>query len=484
MNAFVSGINAKPASAQSSAIAITDNGAKSYASSMNACLDFFRRAGSARGQDLNASFDQAYAEDADLAVRSLLWLRDVRGGAGEREAYRKILKHMASNVKYRNILNRMIELTPEYGRFDDLTIFESGESRQRALEVFAQAIRAQNGLAAKWAPREKSKKIEDRRFAQHLANELKLTPKEYRKLIVELTNVVETQMCAQKWDGINYSHVPSVASRRYMKAFYKNDATRYGQFVIDAKNGTAKINASAIFPHDIIQEFSIYGQTEGAAEAQWNAMPNFMNGRRILPIIDTSSSMDSLIPSTRMSHMHVAITLGMYVAEKNDGAFKNVYLTFNTNPTLEKIDDSRSLYERYRQVKGSNWGGSTDFQKSFDLILKHAVNNQVPQDQMPEIIIVVSDMQFNQAGNLTNYQAVRQKYEDAGYKIPHIVFWQLNGSKKDAQARHDTVGVSMISGFSPAVLKGVLGGDLNVTEVTPMQTMLDTLMVDRYNWNT
>lgn len=485
MNAFVNGIGHK-ISAPAAQIVTTDNGAKSYASTMNACLDFFRRAGSARGQNLNADFDRAYQEDADLAIRGLLWLRDIRGGAGEREAFRKIMIHMSKHEKYASLLSTLIELTPEYGRFDDLTIYDSGFAREKALEVFANAIKNQNGLAAKWAPREKSKKVSDRRFAVDLANKLGLNPKQYRKTIVELTKVVETQMCAKKWDGINYSHVPSVATRRYTKAFYKHDATRYAQFVADAANGKVKVNASAIFPHDIIQESAIYdigSTTEKLADAQWQAMPNFTNGRRILPVIDTSSSMTTLVPGTRMSHMHVAITLGMYVAEKNTGAFNNVFLTFNDNPTLERIHSNRSIFRRYQDVKGSNWGGSTNFQKSFDLILKHAVKNSVPQDQMPEIIIVVSDMQFNQAGNLTNYQAIRQKYEDAGYKIPQIVFWQLNGSKQDAQARHDTVGVSMISGFSPAVLKGVLSGDLNVEETSPMQTMLDTLMVDRYNWN-
>lgn len=488
MNAFVNNISTTKMST-SAKIAKTDNGAKSYASSMNAGLDFFRVAGSARGKNLTSQFDLAYEDDRDIAIRCLLWLRDVRGGAGEREAFRVIMKHMATKPRYASDLNRLIELTPEYGRFDDLMIFDSGSAREKAIEVFAQAIRNQNGLAAKWAPREKSKKVTDRRFAVDLANALGLKPKEYRKTIVELTKVVETQMCAKQWDSIVYPHVPSVASRRYVKAFYRHDQVRFDAHVQAAKTGGVKVNASAIFPHDIIPFQGSYGFARSIskieadmADAQWNAMPNFLNDRRILPIIDTSSSMESLVPGSKISHMHVAITLGMYVAEKNSGAFNNVYLTFNSTPTLEKINPTQTLIDRYDQVKGSNWGGSTNFQKSFDLILNHAVKNSVPQEEMPEVIIVVSDMQFNSAGNLTNYQAIRQKYEDAGYKIPQIVFWQLNGSKTDAQARHDTVGVSMVSGFSPAILKSVLSG-IEVEEKTPMETMLDTLMVERYNWN-
>lgn len=487
MNAFVNNIGVVSDELNVS-LTTTANGAISYASSLNANLDFFRLAGSSRGVDLQDRFKQAFAENEDLAVRCLLWLRDVRGGAGERQSFRNLLVSMEKSGRYDEVLEKIIPKIPEYGRFDDLLIFKTAKFSNLALDVYKKALMVdQNGLAAKWAPREKSRSKEDRMNALALMKHLDLSPKQYRKLIVSLTNVVETPMCKKDYSEIKYSAVPSVATRRYTKAFYRNDVTRYTQYLQDAIDGKVKVNASAIFPHDILANMST-GPSEMIAEAQWKAMPNYLNDRRILPVIDVSSSMNSIVQGSKHTHMHIAISLGMYVAEKNTGAFKNVFLTFSGNPELAVIPEGKSIKDRYNFIKNSNWCGSTNLQKSFELILNHAVRNKVPKDQMPEIIIIPSDMQFNQADRnyMTNYQAIRNKYENAGYDIHHIVFWQLNGGYTDAQVRANQKNVSMISGFSPSILKAVLGGgeieEEKVVEIDPIETMKNALLVDRYNW--
>lgn len=491
MNTFVQNLTTmNHIAAYDTSLTTTDNGAKTYASSLNHNVDLFQRIGSARGQNLNHQFDLAFAENQDLAVRMLLWVRDIRGGAGERQTFRNLLQYLETQEKYHQVLLHVIAKTSEVGRFDDLLIFKTTEFKKVAYTLIKAALAEGNALCAKWMPREKSNRQEDRQVAKELIDFLGVTPRQYRKILVERTNVVESSMCAKQWDSIDFQAVPSVATRRYSKAFSTNAGNAYLAYMKKVLEGKAKINASSIFPYDVtsvalkrVDPIQIM-----VAEAQWNALPNYMNGKRVLPIIDTSSSMSSVVPGTTMSHMHMAITLGMYVAEKNEGAFKNVFITFNSVPRMRTIPNG-NLVDRYTAIKGADWGGSTNFQASFDLILAHAIKNKVPQDEMPEIVIVPSDMAFNSAGNLTNYQLIRNKFEDAGYVMPKLVFWQMNGSKTGSPVRSTQQGVSLISGFSPAIMKAVLGDSdieetakVEVEKDSPEDTMKKALMVERYDW--
>lgn len=476
MNSFVQSIR------NASDYTTTTNGAKTLKSTSSANLDLFARIGSSRGVDLSKGFDLAMAEDPNLALRMLLWVRDVRHGSGERETFRALIKHMENNRDYHELLELMIPKIPEFGRWDDILVFRSSKFKSIAYSVYADALKSGNALAAKWAPREKANKQSDRLIAKELIAHIGCTPKEYRKMIVKLTNCVESQMCASNWDEINFSHVPSVASRRYMKAFSRH-TTNYKTYLEALKNGdpTVKINASAIFPHDVLNNLEMMaGDDLQAIEAQWAALPNYMNSKRILPVIDVSSSMDSMVPGTRYSHMHIAISLGMYVAEKNTGPFKDVFLTFATNPALEVIRKG-NIRDRYLQIKNANWSGSTDLQAAFNLILNHAIQNDVSQEEMPEIVIIPSDMQFNQADRnwKTNFEAIKGKFDSYGYKMPRLVFWNMS-CHRNAQTKSNEHGVSLISGFSPAILQSALS-DTEIPEKTPMDTMLETLLVERYS---
>lgn len=494
MNTFVNALNAaNNAPVYDRSLTTTTNGAKTYSSSLNHNVDLFQRIGSARGVNLNDAFDKAFAENPDLAVRMLLWTRDIRGGAGERLTFRNLLTYLESQSKYHAVLETIIAKIPEYGRWDDILVFRTEKFKNIAYGVYRDALLAGNGLAHKWAPREKSNTSVDRQIAKELIAFLGWTPKHYRKILVEGTKVVETQMCAKNWDNINFEAVPSVATRRYTKAFAKNASESFKNHLINVLSGNAKINAGSIFPYDVTSVAVNRNVSEvqiAVAEAQWNALPNYMNGKRIVPVIDTSSSMDQIVPGTKFSHMHMAITLGMYVAEKNTGAFKNVFFTFNSTPRLSQIRPG-NLAERYQQIKGSDWGGSTNLNATFDLLLNHAIKNNVPNDEMPEIVIIPSDMQFDQADRsyMTNYQNIRNRFENAGYTIPKIVFWQMNGSKSGSPVRHDQHNVALISGFSPAIMKAVLSDEPLEAEVasdvvkdSPEETMLKALMDDRYAW--
>lgn len=495
MNTFVTALDkAIQQASYDRSITKTANGAKTYASSMNHNVDLFQRIGSARGIDLKHQFDKAYLENEDLAVRMLLWARDVRGGSGERQTVRDLLGYMESQTKFHDALEKIIPKIPEYGRWDDILIFKTDHFKKIAYSVYRDALLSGNGLAAKWAPREKSNSQEDRKIAKELIAFLGWTPKQYRKTLVEMTKVVESQMCAKNWSEIQFQQVPSVATRRYTKAFARNASDQYVEYLKNVLTGNAKINAGSIFPYDITSvatKRNVSPTEVLVAEAQWNALPNYMNGKRIVPVIDTSSSMSIIVPNSKHSHMHMAITIGMYVAEKNTGAFKNVFFTFDSTPTLNVIKGG-DLVERYQNIRGSNWGGSTNLQKTFDLMLSHAIKYNVPNDEMPEIVIIPSDMQFDQADRnfQTNYQAIERKFRDAGYSIPKIVFWQMNGSHSGSPVRHDQPGVSLISGFSPAIMQAVLSDedlpvvvDKPVVKDSPEETMLKALMIDRYDWN-
>lgn len=489
MNTFVNNIRAESSDwmGYNASIQLTDNGAVSYASSLNHNVDLFFRIGSARGQNLTKEFDMAFHEDEDTAIRMLQWVRDVRGGSGERETFRSILKHMESQSIYHAALVRVIGKIPEIGRFDDLFVFQTDKFKGIAYRLVASYLSEGNALAAKWCPREKSNRKEDRQVAKELMAFMKLSPKQYRKMLVELTSAVETQMCAKEWNQINFQAVPSVASRRYAKAFGKNATVAYSDYLVKVAEGGAKMNASAIFPYDVASiatQWNSDSTSVLAADLQWKALPDYTNGKRILAMIDLSSSMNELVPGTRHSHRHMAISLGLYVAEKNKGAFKNVFLAFSNDPVIGRVKDG-NIVARYQSIANSVVAYSTNFQKAFDYILSHAIKHKVSNDEMPEIIVVPSDMQFNLTGSHdTNFQAIRNKFENAGYTMPKLVFWQMNGSKSGTPVRASQDNVSLISGFSPAILKAVLG-DTDVKEEPkedPIETMKKALYVERYNW--
>lgn len=490
MNTFVNTINPIDLDNQvtyDTSIQLTDNGAVSYASSLNHNVDLFFRIGSARGQNLNDAFDKAFAEDPNMAIRMLQWVRDVRGGAGERQTFRSILKHMESQPKYHYYLSRIIPNIAEIGRWDDFFVFQTKKYKEMAYRQIEIALAKGNALAAKWCPRERSNRKEDRQIARELMAFLKLSPKAYRKLLVDGTKVVETQMCAKEWDQINFQAVPSVASRRYAKAFGKNATVAYSDYLVKVAEGGAKMNASAIFPYDVASiatQWNADATSVLAADLQWKALPDYTNGKRILAMIDLSSSMNDLVPGTRHSHRHMAISLGLYVAEKNKGAFKNVFLAFSEDPVIGHVKDG-NIVARYQSIANSVVAYSTNFQKAFDYILIHAIKHKVSNDEMPEIIVVPSDMQFSATGSTTtNFQSIRNKFENAGYSMPKLVFWQMNGSKTDTPTRSNQDNVSLISGFSPAILKSVLG-DVEIEKApveAPIDIMKKALFIPRYDF--
>ena len=460
--------------------ASTDNGALAHHSSLSANLDFFYLAGASRGKDIKQEFYKALNEDRDVALRTLQWLRDIRGGAGERQLFKDLFTTIGSMTDASKVLGKVKEI----GRLDDLLdlsiklegtgVLEDRLSED-ALQLFVAELRANNGLAFKWTPI-KGATAKKLRTMMGFKKEA-----DWRKFVVAGRKTVEQQMCAKEWSEINFSHVPSVASARYQKAFGRNASKEYGEYLASLQKGEAgvKINASAVYPIDVFK--SCYNGNPEVAEQQWKALPNYLEGNseRILPLIDVSGSMTASAGGTSVSCMDVAISLGWYIADKIEGTFKHTFMTFEDVPRMLQLTNLSTLKDTFDTIRSVSWGRSTNIQNAFKVLLHAAVQNEVPKEDMPTTIMILSDMQFDcsyvDGRSVTAFDMVKAEYSAAGYEVPKIVFWNLNVSNKTIPVTKDETGTAMVSGYSPSLLKGILKGGM-----TPEQIMLDTVMIDRY----
>jgi len=454
----------------------TANGMKARKSSANAVVDLFYNIGASRGKDVIPAFTAAYVADRELALRIALWARDARGGAGERELFRSILKHLEkTDIDAAFALLRKV---PELGRWDDIFAFETPALKKAAYTMLGDALREKNGLAAKWAPRKGEVAREIREF-------FGMSPKFYRKSLVALTKVVETQMCAKDWDNINFSHVPSVASARYKKAFNRN-TTKFAEYVAALVKGdpTVKVNAGAVYPYDVIKGVSSYARFDKTETdhiiAQWEALPNYVGDANILPMVDVSGSMGCPAgKNTSVTCMDVAVSLGLYLADKNKGKFKDTFLTFSDKSELLHLKGN--VVQKMAQMVKSDWDMSTNLHAAFEKILDVAVKGNVAQEEMPAMVLILSDMQFNQCVRHDDnaMEMIERKYADAGYSVPQVVFWNLNSSD-NVPVKADKSGAALVSGFSPSIMKALLAADMS--EFTPEGIMLKTVMSDRYSF--
>jgi hypothetical protein len=460
---------------------VTENGMVTNSSSLNECVNLFFQIGAMRGQDktrLINTFVKAYEENSLTAMRILFWARDVRGGAGERQIFKDIVKYLASSRT--ESMRKNLGLISEFGRWDDLLSLVGTPLENDALTLISDALKNGNGLAAKWMPRPNVNNREKKRQASALRKFLKLTPGTYRKMLAGLSTTVEQLMCSNDFDKINYSHVPSKAMSDYMRAFGKRDGERFTSFIESVKKGDVKINAGAVYPYDIVKNLN-YGNSDGA-DAQWNALPNYLenNNEQFLPVVDVSGSMDCPAGNNpNVTCMDVSISLGLYISERNKGAFKDSFITFSQNPSLQVLKGS--LSERYRQLESSEWGASTNIEKVFTTILNSATSNNVPQSEMPTMVLILSDMEFNYGTsgnwNKTAQEIFESKFAEAGYKIPKIVYWNIQARNNNFPVQFNKEGVGLVSGFSPSLLTSVLSGK----DLTPFSMMMEVIGSERYS---
>jgi hypothetical protein len=457
---------------------LTENGMVTNSSSLNLCVDLFFQIGAMRGQDkqrLINAFVKAFSEDSLTAMRLLFWARDVRGGAGERKIFRDIIDYLAENRT--ETLRKNLHLISEFGRWDDLLVLVGTPLENDALTLISDALANKNGLCAKWMPRPNVDNFEKKRWATALRKHMGLNPKEYRKLLVENSNTVEQLMCAKEWATIDYSKLPSKAMSDLMKAFSKNDLERFQAYLTSVEKGEAKINAGAVYPYDIVKNMKV-GNSKGA-NVQWDALPNYMEGNneRLLPMVDVSGSMQTAAgQNANVTCMDVAISLGLYISERNEGPFKDAFITFTSNPTLQYLKGT--LSDRYRQIQGPV-GYDTNVEKAFRMLLNKAVESNVAPEEMPTMILMLSDMEFN-CGSVRGWTAqdmVESLYAQAGYKMPKLVYWNIQSrGDNNKPVRFDKEGTCLVSGFSPSLLTNLLSGK----DMTPLSMMLNVINSERY----
>jgi hypothetical protein len=459
----------------------TENGMTTNTTSLNYNVDLFFKAGAMRNADENSIISlvsKAWVEEPTTCLRILFWARDIRGGAGERRFFKIAIKYLAD--KDPQGMADILALIPEFGRWDDLLIFEDTHSEDFALSMIDLALTEGNGLCAKWMPRKGT-------FAVKLRNFMGLTPKGYRKKLVELTKVVETQMCANEWENINYEHVPSLAMSRYGKAFGKHTPDRFHGYIQSLQKGEAKINVGAVYPYDITKALN----SNAASEEQWKSLPNFLEGNteRILPLVDVSGSMGTSCGGN-LTCMDVAISLGLYISERNEGPFKDHFITFSANPQLQHL--TGTLKDRFNQMRYADWGMNTNLEAAYKLILNQAVKHNVPQDEMPTQILILSDMEFDSATNSgggwysneiktdwnpTAQEMVKKMFTDAGYELPNIIYWNIQSRGENVPVSFDEQGTALISGFSPSIMTSLLSG----VSMTPVSIMMETIGKERYS---
>ncbi len=466
--------NSQMTTVENQNVTLTDNGMVTNPTSLNKCVDLFFSIGSMRGKSKDKVvnlFNEAYNENPLVASKILFWVRDVRSGAGERQTFRDVISYLTTNSP--QTVRKNIGLIPEFGRWDDVLVLFGTELEDDMFSLIKTALSNGDGLCAKWMPRKGV-------VANKLRKLFRTTPKQYRKMLVGLTNVVESKMCAKDWEKIDYSKLPSLASSRYQKSFNKNDNERYNEYKKSLQDGTAKVNAGAVYPYDIVKSMNMGGD-KIVSEKQWESLPNWLEGsvERILPVVDVSGSMCVEVGGNpNLSCMDVAVSLGMYISERNEGSFKDAFITFSNNPQLQYL--TGTLSERLRQLRNAEWGMSTDLEAVFNLILNQAKMNNVPESNMPTKILILSDMQFNQAtrrDSLGAQSMIESMYEELGYTKPDIIYWNLNAKGGNFPVEFDKNGTALVSGFSPSILKSLLGGK----NMTPESIMMDTVNDERYS---
>lgn len=454
----------------------TENGAETFISTTSNLLDFFALGGATRNNLTLAEdlFRKALAENKEEAIRILFYLRDVRGGQGERAVFRHCATILAN--EYTEEFSKVASLISEYGRFDDLVSLVETKSSEVVLSVIKEQLvkdmqSETPSLLAKWLPSENTSSKKTRELAKKVRLGLKIgaTEREYRKTLTQLRakiKIVEHNLTNKEYSTIDYSKIPSQAGLKYKKTFKKNDEVRYSKFLEDVTNGKATINTKTLYTYQIYNAVN-KGDDIKTLDVMWNNLPDYTHGKNAIVVADVSGSMSG-------DPMSVSVSLALYFAERNKGTFKDYFITFSDNPKLQKIQ-GKNIREKMYNLQCADWSGSTDLQKVFEVLLDTAVQNKAETTELPETIYIISDMEFNscvQGG--TNYQNIERRYTEAGYKLPNIVFWNVNARNKQVPVTKNQSSVTLVSGFSPSTFK------LAVENKTPIQLMEEVIHSERY----
>lgn len=480
--------------------AFTENGAVTLATSGSDCLNLFATIGALRqssDDEIVERFIWAYTENPDIAMKLLFFARDIRGGLGERRVFRTILTWLAENEM--TSVKKNLEYVAEYGRYDDLLALMGTPCEKNMLQLIRKqfevdmsclAADERVSLLAKWLPSVNASNSLTVRNAKRIAKAFGMNEAEYRKSVVQLRSkirIIENNL-REKDYSFDYSKQPSRAMFKYCKAFLRNDAARYNEFISRVASGTEKLHAENVAPYELIEPFlrerrfwnqnsitlNISSAERDVLNATWESLPDFSNDEDTLAVIDTSGSMyygDKPIPAA------VALSLGLYFAEHNKGRFRNHFIEFSDRPQLIEIK-GETFCDRLRYVAGFNRVANTNLEAVFDLILSAAVKNNVSNDELPAKLIIISDMEFDSCvcnASETNFMNAKKKFEANGYKLPEIVYWNVASRNRQQPVNMNEQGIALVSGVTPRLFSMVASGS-----VSPYTFMMEVVNSERY----
>jgi hypothetical protein len=463
----------------------TENGAVALNTTSDARLDLFGTIGALRDADENritTLFSEAYAQDKLFATKIAFYARDIREGLGERKTFRTIIRYMAEH--HPEALRPNLDLIGVFGRYDDLyeligTPLED-DMWKTMKNQFEEDLKNFNedktiSLLAKWIKTADASSTETRKLGILTAQKLGYPVYNFKRIVRSMRKqigVVESLMSAGKWNEIKYPEVPSRAMMIYRKAFAKHDPDGFSEFINKAEKGEVKINASTLYPYDIVEKILYGRENNKVLEAQWKALPDYVEqGTNALIMADVSDSMYG-------RPMATSIGLAIYFAERNTGAYHNLFMTFSCNPQIVTLK-GETLHQKIINAAKANWGGSTNLKAAFDKVLDIAEKNNVSQEEMPKAIVVISDMEIDYCGNKnwSFYDKMESKFRKAGYVIPNIIFWNANSRHDVFHADATRKGVQLASGQSVTVFKQVLQN----LGYNPIEAMENTINSERYD---
>ena len=464
----------------------TENGAVTPRSTGSDVLNLFATIGALRSQneaEIEKRFLRSFAEDGNLTMKMLFYARDVRGGLGERRVFRVLLRYLAENSPAS--LARNLRLVPEYGRWDDLLLLLNTPLHALTVSLLKEQFEAdlaalkgdgEVSLLGKWLPSVNASNGDVVRTAKRLAKEFGMSEAEYRKALSALRariRILENYLRESDY-SFDYSRQPSRAMFKYRKAFLRNDEERYRAFMNKVSSGEATLHTGGLMPYDIVQ--SAYRATQEerpALNATWSALEDFTKDDNALVVADGSGSMYSGSPMAAA----VAQSLAIYFAEHNHGAFHNHFITFSSNPQLVEIKGS-DIVEKVLYCRSFNEVADTNIQKVYELILQTALRHHLPQSELPSTLYIISDMEFNYCtrdASLSNFEYAKNLYASHGYRLPAVVFWNVQSRREQQPVTMNEQGVALVSGFSPRIFSQVITGDTD-----PCTYMLNVLMSERY----
>ncbi|MCL2415351.1 MAG: DUF2828 domain-containing protein [Defluviitaleaceae bacterium] len=486
---------------------ITENFALGYKTTgkklldMNFAVSSLRRASN---YDIINQFADAYFEDPQTALIWLFFVRDIRGGLGERRLFRIIFKELAgSNYIPEYILQELIKIIPEYGRFDDLLPLLDTAHGQKIIDIIKIQLekdikgiqeKESISLLAKWLPSINASSKKTRATAMIIIKGLGMSYANYRKTLAKLRDyidITERKMSGRRFDEIKYESVPSKANLLYKNAFLTRDKERRLEFLENLEKGEAKINAATLYPHDIVHAYMnisdymtnhLLKPHDETLEQLWKALPETPDLENTIVVADGSASMMMTIGNSKCTALAVANALAVYFAERSKGQFHDKYITFSGNPQIVDLSKGKSLRQKLHITLRHNEVENTDIYKVFKLILNTAVRNKVKQEEIPKNIIIISDMEFDSGTSGTNnrpdtrlFEQISKEYKKYKYELPRLIFWNVNSRTKTIPLTTNNLGVALVSGFSISIAKMVMS-----TELDAYKVLLETLNSKRY----